>query len=339
MDGPAFDTTRLTPDWLTNALRRSGTLTEGHAAALEIASHEATVTASVVRFNAVYSSDARGHLPTRFFLKLSEREPEGWFYRHLAPEMQIGGILPCYDVIDREQGVWLLFEDKSATHSGGPDGAPIPLETLQARVDLIADFQAHWWEHPRLNGDIGDFADDVRGFIEGVTRRHLPQYMDAVADVLTPAWKTRLERVMVALPLPEWVERIRARRQITLVHGDTHEFNFLYPRQPGGTLYLVDWAVWHLNTGPTDIAYLMPSELDQPTREGLLRRYHDRLLANGVTGYDWDVCWLDYRRAILEGMVWPVWCHYINLGPATWRSGIIGSMTQADALGCDELLP
>lgn len=339
-----FDPSTLTPDWLTGRLRESGALQSGQVTTVDVLRQEATTTASAVRFTATYSDDASGHLPFQFFLKLSERAPEAWFYRHMAPDMKaISGILPCYAVVDMGAGgpgsVWLLFEDMTGTHAEAEPGIPMPLELIEARVDLIADVQAHWWEHPRLHSDIGQNADDVRGFIRGVTRNHLPIFLKAAADALTPAWRARLEKLMAALPLPEWTARVNARRQVTIIHGDTHEFNFLYPRNNSGGLYLIDWAVWHINTGPTDIAYFMPSRLDAAGRKNLLRRYHERLLVKGVQGYDWDTCLLDYRRAVLEGFVWPIWAHYINLNPEIWQGGIIAGMTFADGLNCDELLP
>lgn len=339
-----FDPSMLTPEWLTGRLKESGALKSGEVTAVDVARQEATTTASAARFSASYSDDASGHLPAQFFLKLSERAPEAWFYRHMAPDMEtISGILPCYAVLDMGDGgpgsVWLLFEDMTGTHIEAEPGMEMSLSLIEARIDLIADVQAHWWEHPRLNGDIGANADDVRGFIRGVTRKHLPVYLEAAADALTPAWRARLERLMAALPLPEWTARVNAREQVTIIHGDTHEFNFLYPRSDGDGLRLIDWAVWHISTGPTDIAYMMPSKLDAAGRENLLRRYHERLLANGVEGYGWDACLLDYRRAVLEGFVWPIWAHYIDLEPDVWRGGTIAGMTFADELDCDELLP
>lgn len=40
--------------------------------------------------------------------------------------------------------------------------------------------------------------------------------------------------------------------------------------------------------------------------EALVRRWHSRLVASGVTGYSFDAAWADYRRALVMQMSIPV---------------------------------
>ena len=40
--------------------------------------------------------------------------------------------------------------------------------------------------------------------------------------------------------------------------------------------------------------------------ERLVRDYHRGLGAAGVTGYDWDECWADYRRGTFAGLIMAV---------------------------------
>ncbi len=37
-----------------------------------------------------------------------------------------------------------------------------------------------------------------------------------------------------------------------------------------------------------------------------MRGYHADLVAAGVEGYDWDRCWLDYRRGTWAGLIMAV---------------------------------
>jgi hypothetical protein len=39
----------------------------------------------------------------------------------------------------------------------------------------------------------------------------------------------------------------------------------------------------------------------------LVRAYHERLLAYGVTGYDEETCWHDYRSYAIENLFVPFW--------------------------------
>jgi len=40
--------------------------------------------------------------------------------------------------------------------------------------------------------------------------------------------------------------------------------------------------------------------------DGLVRGYHEALLAAGVTGYGWEDCWTDYRRGTFAGLLMAV---------------------------------
>src|SRR5262249_47710369 len=56
-----------------------------------------------------------------------------------------------------------------------------------------------------------------------------------------------------------------------------------------------------------DAAYFLGAGLDVEDRRrnesALLRRYHQALVARGVTGYGWDDLWLDYRRYAFGGFL------------------------------------
>jgi hypothetical protein len=43
----------------------------------------------------------------------------------------------------------------------------------------------------------------------------------------------------------------------------------------------------------------MDADVLKASWESLLRRYHDRLGANGVAGYSWDECVTHYRQSVL----------------------------------------
>lgn len=337
---PQFDVSQISSAWLTQTLRDSGVLKAAQVEALHFIGEEKTTMASVVRFDVDYLDNAPPDLPSRYFMKLSDRAPEAWFYRHLAPIMPDKGIIPCYAVLEgqSEDKVWLLFADLEATHQPADDIEPNSPEIVQKRIRLLAKIHAQWWNHPRLKSDIGDFADDVPGYILARTREDLPQYLADVSDILTPEWRARLEKLMASLPLPSWRKRLAERDHFTLVHGDTHEHNFIYPRTEEDTLYIIDWAVWHLNTGVSDIAYLLPADINSTERENVVRFYHNELLANGVTSYTWEQCWQDFREAILTGFTWVIWTHYIGLEREMWHAGLEYNMQLFDELNLDELL-
>ena len=78
--------------------------------------------------------------------------------------------------------------------------------------------------------------------------------------------------------------------------------------------------------------------------EQFLRMYHDVLLENSVTGYDFDQCWLDYRTSALFCWFYAV----IALGTldlanerglAVFTAGLERNVAALTDLNAGELLP
>src|SRR5262249_55771314 len=147
----------------------------------------------------------------------------------------------------------LLFADLSVTHFVHQGQPPPELADSERRVDALAAFHAHWWQHPRLRADIGAGADDVPGYVFGVARDAFASFTDAMGDRLSAERRKLYERIFEAWP-PIRGARLAAGRHVTLVHGDTHNWNFLMPRDPSvNRARIIDWAVWHLGVGPADL--------------------------------------------------------------------------------------
>jgi Ecdysteroid kinase-like family len=126
------------------------------------------------------------------------------------------------------------------------------------------------------------------------------------------------------------------------VHGDTHYWNFLAPRDPAmDKVRIVDWAVWHIGVGPSDLAYMIVlfwfPERRARMEQALVRRYHARLLERGVVGYDWEQCWLDYRAAVIFHLFWPIFWHR-GLPASIWWDALEKGMLAFEDLECEELL-
>jgi hypothetical protein len=96
---------RATPDWITDALRRSGRLARGRVAGVRTLARETTSTWALHHLEVDYSRGARpapggeGRLPGRLLLKITLNAPpapgvaphhglstgkEVWFYQHVA---------------------------------------------------------------------------------------------------------------------------------------------------------------------------------------------------------------------------------------------------------------
>jgi hypothetical protein len=114
----------------------------------------------------------------------------------------------------------------------------------------------------------------------------------------------------------------------------------MLPRDEG-PIYLMDWAVWHLNIGVSDLAYLFGqvcyAEWRGRFERQLVEYYHERLLAYGVTHYGWERCWQDYRTAMVFHALWPIFHHQWAPNEIWWRN-LECCMSAFEDLHCEELL-
>ncbi len=95
---------------------------------------------------------------------------------------------------------------------------------------------------------------------------------------------------------------------LTVVHGDYRLDNLLFD----GTspVVAVDWQTVTRGPALTDVSYFLGTsptpEVREAHEEVLVREYHDALVQRGVTDYDWDRCWHDYRRFAFAGFLMAV---------------------------------
>jgi hypothetical protein len=332
---------QVTPNWLTAVLKKSGVLTQGEVGGVETA-QTATLTATAIPLTLRYSDDAPAAVPEKLFLKLGRRKPEVDFYNVVLPLMTGVPVVQCYDAaFANHLGVsHLLMDDVSATHVEPPDALPLSEAVSRQLIDILACLHAQWWEHPRLADDLRAVLDDVPTFILKQVQDGFAHFRDTLGDRLSPKRRGWYERILAAWPLPSWQARLRSHQAVTLVHGDSHWWNFLLPRDEG-PIYLIDWAVWHLNVGPSDLAYLFGQSCYGEWRarfeRPLVEYYHERLLAYGVTGYSWEQCWLDYRTTMVFHALWPIFHHAWAPNILWWRN-LECCMSAFEALHCEELL-
>jgi hypothetical protein len=328
----------ITPEWLTGVLNAAGALERGHVTAVH-ATVQDTITAKALPLAVRYSPDAAGSCPERLFLKLGSRKPEVDFYLHIAPWLRHVPTLRCYDAVFDAGQTHLLFDDISTTHYAPPDALPMQLPIIERMVDIMADLHYQWWEHPDLkkDGAFGTLLDNVPRYVMKQSVLHFQAFVDLLGDRLSPKRKVRYERILASLPLAKWHERMAQHQNVTLIHGDTHWWNFAYPfgEEP---IYLLDWAVWHLNIGAADVAYLLTlycyPEHRERIEEPLVRRYHKHL---GIEGYTWEQCWEDYRMAVVFHTLWPIFWHpFVPEG--VWWHSLERIMLAFEDLHCEELL-
>jgi thiamine kinase-like enzyme len=355
MDGSkVINASQITPDWLNAVLRGYGVLSQGEVRRVNPGPVQNTFASAVWRLEVIYSPDASPCAPKRLFLKVSdpglapgEFNPthlyqEFIFYKMVAPLMDETFTIPCYDAAyDPLTGVsHLLLLDVSGTHTACDK--PSSLRHCEWAIDSLARLHAFWWDHPRLGQDIGKFITLEEREVDWLdAQKSTTAFMDALGEQLHPSWRATYESVLPALPY--LYKRHAAGQNLTLVHGDAHLGNFMFPKdEKNGNTYLIDWQFWHPTIGGTDLAFMMATEWGPEVRRNfekvLLQRYHHRLLKHGVRNYSLEDCWNDYRLSvILVSIFIPVW----RWAVFEWTLDLptlAKSMTAFEDLKCSELL-
>lgn len=331
---------QVTPEWLDSLLREQGVLSRGAVTAVQLGASE-THTATVSPLVISYSADAPPTAPTHLFLKLGRRRIEVDFYNHIAPLMPDPPVVRCYDAAyaaDAGRG-HLLFADMTATHKEPEGTLPPQRASYEQVIACLASIHAYWWEHPQLDTRVGAVAEDVLGFVIGVAQEAFPAFVDFLGDRLSAERRALYERLFTVWPPP--TRQAGTRR--TLVHGDPHLWNFLYPRNPAtDRILIIDWAAWRVDVGTDDLAYMIAPfwypERRARQEQDLLRYYHDVLSARGVTGYSWEQCHLDYRVSVISNLFWPIFWWKYGLPQAIWWHNMERLLLAFDDLNCAELL-
>ncbi|HEY0547874.1 MAG TPA: phosphotransferase [Pyrinomonadaceae bacterium] len=349
------DISEVTPTWLTEVLCENGFLSQGQVCDVKI-NLSVTLPLSIVSTLEVhYSDEAPASLPSSLFLKFSRPDlsaelaaqangKEVEFYQTIPALMCNPHLISCYDAArSPESGrIHLLLEDLSATHfqTEWPQ-FPSP-KCCELAVDCLAGIHAFWWEHPRLGKDVGQLLSEqeLKNFT-GEVENNIIRFIDFLGDELSPARRKIYERLLASKHLP-W-KHLTAAGGLTLIHGDAHCWNFLYPREPDTErVRLFDWSLWHVDLGARDLAFMMALGWDRERRAAmelkLLRSYYDGLLARGVKNYSRDDCFNDYRWSAIRNLNVPVIQWSQARSQALWQGNLDRAVLAYEDLACAELL-
>ena len=302
----------VTTAWLSEALGAGGTPVP--VAAVEVAPVGTGQTGATYRVSARYAGDPGG-FPNTFVLKLPaaddtvrDRVALGYrsecaFYTSVAPTVRIP-VPHCYHCESTDDGASfaLLLADQSPAIQGDQIGG---CDAAAARLaaTALAGLHGPTWCDPRWPsfpglamtqldpagaagmGEIAVMAADIT--------------VDKLGAKLDPADRETLREAM-ALVTP-WA--LARPDRFALIHGDYRLDNMLFA--PGGDrVTVVDWQTLGVWLPARDLAYFTATSLDPWLRaaiEGdLVSEYHAALQAHGVTGYDRETCWQDYRLGAIQ---------------------------------------
>ncbi len=340
------------PEYLTEALRRSGALGDGCVTDVLVEDSRATILSRIIRLGLSYDG-AVGEAPRSIILKtgLPERAAAKWdsgrheiaFYTRIAGPMTVRLVPRCFDAMhDAGTKAWhLLLEDLTDTHFTLTDW-PLPptLDQSERIIALRARVHAQWWDDPRLGVSIGTWLDPDDRQLQALTEE-VARFADRLGDRL-PVERRDLFRRLIDAGRRLSV-RYHSHRHMTIVHGDAHVWNVFLPNSPGSDdLRLFDWDSWRVDTATDDLAYMMALHWFPDHRRRyeprLLDHYYAVLLAHGVGGYSRRDLDDDYRLSVLWQIATPVWQAANKIPEWIWWDHLQRIFMAVEDLGCRDLL-
>ncbi|WP_040493620.1 aminoglycoside phosphotransferase family protein [Ilumatobacter nonamiensis] len=324
-------TCEITADWMTEALQGSGTIGPD----VTVSSVHADPGAAGIGFmgevagiDVEYSGDAAG-APGRVVAKFPTASPEvrtlmhptrvyereHRFYEKIAKRSPVRTPdlyhVTC-DVSDdpMSERYMLLLEDLGDLELGDQLAGVSP-EQAEAALVGLARHHARFWNRSGLED--ATFIPTINGPLnkagQGIYNASLPGFKEVFSSALLPEMVPIAENY--GLSHPNLLDRF-AGMPHTLVHFDYRADNLFFDTSGGGagSVVVIDWQSISIGGGASDVGYFLGQNLSIADRRAhedeLLHRYHDTLVAEGVTGYEFDQFFQDYRVAVVYGWVIPV---------------------------------
>jgi hypothetical protein len=303
----------LDPGWLTDVLRRSGTLPDGVAVtAVEetpvgtgqlgdcrrlVLTYDAEVDAPATLVAKVPSSDETSRATG---MAMRTYETEVRFYQELAATVDVRAPGCHHAEYHPDTGDFVLLLEDLAPAEQGDQVAGCTVEAAASVLEEAVRLHAPRWGDPAL-GELEwleRYSEEGRDQLRGLLTVLFPNFVERYADRLDGDVLAMGERFIDRLD--DYYER--RPEPLTVVHNDFRLDNMLFD---GDAVAVVDWQTVGRGPAMADVSYFLGAGLTTDDRraheEDLLRGYHAGLAASGIEGYSWDRLWADYRLFAFAG--------------------------------------
>ncbi|BCQ08314.1 aminoglycoside phosphotransferase [Mycobacterium heckeshornense] len=297
----------VTRDWLAAILRDRGTPVEvSEVTVVPIGTGQ---TGATFRVSVGYGAAPAG-LPDTFVIKLPAQDDavrdrvvigyrsECAFYSTIAERVQIPTPQCFYCEITEDAAQYALLLADQAPAVQGDQIAGCNEREARLAVRALAGLHGPSWCDPAWLDFPGiAFARPDEASAQGlgeVARMSADITLGKLGDRMSAVDRETFTSIM-DLVTP-WL--LAERDRFALLHGDYRLDNMLFDRR-ANTVTVVDWQTLGVGLPARDLAYFTATSLSPDLRsaieEDLVEEYHRMLSGYGVTDYDRETCWRDYR--------------------------------------------
>ena len=254
-------------------------------------------------------------LPETFAIKLPSQDEsvrdrvaigyrsEHAFYTEMAKHVAIPVPVCHYCEIDNDGADFALLLGDLAPAEQGDQLAGCSVEEAVLAVRALAGLHGPSWCEPKWADFPGismpkatqDFANGLGEVAKMATEITLEKLGARMSEADRDTLRTSMSMVT------PWL--MTEPDRYALLHGDYRLDNMLF--NPGRTeVTIVDWQTIGNGLPTRDLAYFtatsLTPELRAATDRQLVDAYHDELMRYGITDYDRETCWHDYRLGLLQ---------------------------------------
>jgi hypothetical protein len=339
------------PEWWTEYLLSKQLLDGEEIIDLEVEKKE-TVTSFVYSITFRFSREsAKTKQLSNLFIKEAKEnfanDNEVVFYNAVSEHIDQLGVPKCVEAVNDNslRKSLIVLENISATHQAPVEPYPMPpkMELMKGAINTLAQLHALWWDNEGLETKLGFSPEKVKQRISLIKERQIiKKAFDFLGENLSKSRRELVERIDDDLGDLVW-KRFEEKKNITLNHGDSHFWNFMFPKgEENKKIYLIDWQGWKVSSPLQDLSYMIFLHW-YPERRGrfekeLLKFYYEKLLAYGVTNYSWEECWWDYRFSALQNVIVPFWQCINKIPGVIWWGHLERYFQNFDDLGLADFL-
>lgn len=292
-----------------------GSVLEADVTEVDVTAIGTGQTGATYRVAATYSTPQPG-LPNSFAVKLSaqddavrERVALGYrseveFYSRIAHRMRIPVPQSFHSDISADGADVVLLLGDMAPAVQGDQIAGCTEQEARLAVEALAGLHGPSW----CDAEWMDLAaivmpkpgdDDAAKGLGDVSKMAADIVIGRLGERISAEDQETLVAAMSSVT--PW---LRAEpKRFALMHGDYRLDNMLF--DPDRTrITVVDWQTVGIGLPGRDLAYFTGTSLEPELRSAversLVEAYHEALMAYGITDYDADTCWRDYRLGAVQ---------------------------------------
>lgn len=302
----------VTPEWLSSALRGRGASVD--ITDIDVVAIGTGQTGATYRVTPRYASDP-GDLPPTFVIKLPAQDDtvrdrvvigyrsECAFYSAVADRVQVPTPRCFYSEISDDATNFALLLADQAPAVQGDQLAGCGAAEARLAVTALAGLHAPSWCDPvwlDFPGIAFARPDEAGAHGMGEVAK---MSADITLDKLGGRMRSEDRETFIATmgSVTPWL--LAEYDRFALLHGDYRLDNLLFDPDRN-RVSVVDWQTLGVGLPARDLAYFTATSLDSQLRasieEELVTDYHRALTACGVTDYDRETCWRDYRLGVVQ---------------------------------------